>query len=147
MACNIPLERFWWKLQLCFRPHCNWRFASKIMGLQSRKSPNLGDIGTPLGSLGTKNHLDVGSMDSHRVYYKGEGCGFPQVWAVVSLVCLCCPWLILAPKVLQLCINHFMLVLCRFVWVVEAFQFFLIPSLSFNTSLYPFKCWKLGSVP
>jgi len=28
---------------------------------------------------GEKNHLDVGSMASHRVYYKVEGGGFPQV--------------------------------------------------------------------
>jgi hypothetical protein len=26
-----------------------------------------------------KNHLDVSSVANHRVYYKGEGCGFPQV--------------------------------------------------------------------
>jgi hypothetical protein len=25
-------------------------------------------------------------MEKHRVYYKGEGGGFPQIWAVVSLV-------------------------------------------------------------
>ncbi len=25
-------------------------------------------------------------VDRHKVYYKGEGDGFPQVWAVVSLV-------------------------------------------------------------
>jgi hypothetical protein len=30
-----------------------------------------------LGVLGEKNHLDVGSMTNHRVYYKGEGCGVP----------------------------------------------------------------------
>ncbi len=40
----------------------------------------------PLGSLGTKSHLDVGLVGSHIVYYKGEGGGFPQVRAVVSLV-------------------------------------------------------------
>jgi len=56
---------------------------------------------------GEKSHLDVGSKASHRVYYKGEGDGFPQVRVVVSLVCPCCPWLVLAPKVLQLCTNHF----------------------------------------
>ncbi len=60
-----------------------------------------------------KSHLDVGSVASHRIYYKGEGGGFPQVWAVVNLVCPCCPWLVLAPKVLQLCTNHFMWVVCR----------------------------------
>jgi hypothetical protein len=44
-----------------------------------------------------KSHLDVGPMERCRVYYKGEGGRFPQIWAVVSLVCPCCPWLVLAP--------------------------------------------------
>jgi hypothetical protein len=43
------------------------------------------------GVLGEKSHLDVGPVERSRVYYKGEGGGFPQVWAVVSLVCPCCP--------------------------------------------------------
>jgi hypothetical protein len=34
----------------------------------------------------TKCHLDVGLMERHKIYYKGEGGGFPQVWVVVSLV-------------------------------------------------------------
>jgi hypothetical protein len=45
-------------------------------------------LGLPFGSLGTKCHLDVGLMERHIVYYKGEGGGFPQVRAVVSLVSL-----------------------------------------------------------
>ncbi len=49
--------------------------------------------------LGTKCHLDVGPMEKHKVYYKGEGGGFPQVWVVVSLVSLSCLWLVLTPKV------------------------------------------------
>jgi hypothetical protein len=65
------------------------------------------------GVPGEKSHLDVGFVDSHRVYYMGEGGGFPQVRTVVSLVCLCYPWLVLAPKVLQLCTNHFVWVVCR----------------------------------
>jgi len=35
-----------------------------------------------------KCHLDVGLVERHKLYYKGESGGFPQVWAVVSLVCL-----------------------------------------------------------
>jgi len=31
----------------------------------------------PFGSSGTKNHLDVGIVEKHIVYYKGEGGGFP----------------------------------------------------------------------
>jgi hypothetical protein len=42
--------------------------------------------GLHLGSLGKKSHLDVASVRSCREYYKGEGGGFPQVWAVVSQV-------------------------------------------------------------
>jgi hypothetical protein len=61
----------------------------------------------PLGSPMTKSHLDVAPMKSYKVYYKGEGGGFPQVQAVVSLVCSSCPWFVVTPKVLQLCTNHF----------------------------------------
>jgi len=39
-----------------------------------------------LGSPGTKSHSDVGATERRREYYMGEGGGFPQVWAVVSLV-------------------------------------------------------------
>jgi hypothetical protein len=68
---------------------------------------------SPTEVLGEKSHLDVGPVERSKVYYKGEGGGFPQVRAVVSLVCPCCPWLVLAPKVLQLCTNHFVWVVCR----------------------------------
>jgi len=83
-------------------------WGSKVAGVL------IGGIsGLPLESPEKKSHLDVASMESCRVYYKGEGGGFPQVLAVVSLVCLCCPWLVLAPRVLQLCTNHFVWVVCR----------------------------------
>jgi hypothetical protein len=42
--------------------------------------------GFPFESLGTKCYLDVGLVERHKVYYKGEGGGFPQVWALVSFV-------------------------------------------------------------
>jgi hypothetical protein len=82
--------------------------------------------------------LDVAPMERCRVYYK-EGGGFPQVRAVVSLVNSNCPWLVLTPKVLQLCTNYLVLVLCMFVWVVEACHFFLVPSSNSNMPLYPSK--------
>jgi hypothetical protein len=96
---------------------------------------------------GKKSHLDVGPVERCRVYYKGEGGGFPQVQTVMSLVCSCCPWFVLALKVLQLCINHLVWVVCKPVWVSEACQLFLVPSRSSNTPLYPSKCCELGSVP
>ncbi len=69
----------------------------------------------PFGSPKTKSHLDVACVERCRVYHKTEDDGFPQVWAMVNLVSPSCPWLVLAPKVLRLCTNHLVLVLCRFV--------------------------------
>jgi hypothetical protein len=53
--------------------------------------PTLGISGLSLGSSETKWHLGVGFVAKHKVYYKGEGGGFPQVLAVVSLVNSCMP--------------------------------------------------------
>jgi len=90
-------------------------WGPKVVGVLT-----LAILGLPLGSPKTKSHLDVGLMERHIVYYKGEGGGFPKVRAVVSLMSASCLWFVLAPKVLQLCTNHLVLVLCRFVWVVDA---------------------------
>ncbi len=48
--------------------------------------PTLRISGFPFGNPGTKCHLDVGLLERHKVYYKGEGGGFPQVRVVVSLM-------------------------------------------------------------
>jgi hypothetical protein len=80
---------------------------------KSRESQLAGFGESRAGVPGEKSHLDVGPVERCRVYYKGESAGFPQVRAVVSLVCPCCPWLVLAPKVLQLCTDHFVWVVCR----------------------------------
>jgi len=101
--------------------------------------PTLTILKLSLGSPGTKCPSDVRLLERRKVYYKGEGGGFPQVWAVASLVSLSCPWFVLTPKVLQLCTTHLVLVLCKFVWVVEAYQFFLVLSWSSSTPLYPSK--------
>jgi hypothetical protein len=85
---------------------CNMALGSSRRGLQlwfkSRPDPSLGRgatgskvsglqpgtiLGLQLGSPGKKSHLDVASAESYRVYYMGEGGGFPWVRAMVSLVC------------------------------------------------------------
>jgi hypothetical protein len=48
--------------------------------------PTLAISRLPFRSPRTKCHLDVGLVERHKVYYKGEGGGFPQIWAVVYLV-------------------------------------------------------------
>jgi hypothetical protein len=61
-------------------------WAPKVAGVPSSRISRL-----PFGSPGAKCHLDVGFMERHKVYYKEEGGGFPQVRAMVSLVSLSLP--------------------------------------------------------
>jgi hypothetical protein len=86
---------------------------TRLWGPKVVRVPTLAISRFPLGSLGTKSHLDVGLVERHKIYNKEEGGGFPQVRAMVGLVSLSCLWLVLAPKVLKLCTNHLVLVLCR----------------------------------
>jgi hypothetical protein len=66
-----------------------WRSEQRVIVLQSCGSPNLGSFKTPpLGVLGQKCHLDVGAAKRRGEYHMGEGGGFPQVRAMVSLVSL-----------------------------------------------------------
>jgi len=139
-ACDILLESSWRELQLCFRPHLFRNPKSqKFQPAQFQDSQS--------GVPGEKSHLDVGFVASHRVYYKGEGGGFPQVQAVMNLVCPCCSWLVLAPKMLQLCTNHFVWVVCRPMWVNEALTL-LSPILELQHTPLPLKVlWAKECAP
>jgi hypothetical protein len=139
VACHIPLKSSQRGLQLCFRLHFNRRSVEKVMGPQSRESPKLENFGTPshLGVLGQKAIWMWPSWRGTKYTIRGKvvvSSKFELWWVLWVRVC---PWLILAPKVLQLCINHLVLVLCRSVWVIEACQLFLVPFRSSNTPLYP----------
>ncbi len=50
---------------------------TKLWGPKIAGVSILGILGFPFGSPETKCHLDVGLMERHIVYYKGEGDGFP----------------------------------------------------------------------
>ncbi len=73
-----------------------YNFASNLIpirGLQTKLwAPKVVDIlimgisGLSLGSPRIKCHLDVGLVERHIVYCKGEGGGFLEVRAMVSLV-------------------------------------------------------------
>jgi hypothetical protein len=106
-------------------------WALKVMGVS-----NVGISVLTLGSPETKWHLGVSPIARHRVYYKGEGVGFPQVEAMGSLVSLCLPVVCLCSKMLQLhtnqlvvwfvqvCVNDclsFLLLRCILVALVEHF--------------------------
>jgi len=91
-----------WHITYCWKAlNKGYNFAldlTSIKGLHTKlwapkvaRVPNLGISKLPFGSLGTKWHLGADPMARHKVYYKGEGGGFPQVQAVMSLVSLCLP--------------------------------------------------------
>jgi hypothetical protein len=60
----------------------------KLCALKVARVPTVGISRLPLGSPGTKSHLDVAPVESYKIYYMGEGGGFLQVRAVVNLVSL-----------------------------------------------------------
>jgi len=79
---------------------------TKLWAPKVARIPTLGILWFPLGSRKVKWHLSASPVARHRVYYKGEGGGFPQVQTVVNLVS---PWLLVAyscTKVLQLRTNQ-----------------------------------------
>ncbi len=86
VACDILLKSSQWGLQFCLDLISIGGLYIKLWGPKNTGVLILTILGLPLGNLGTKNHLDVGLVERHTIYYKGEGGGFPQVRAVVSLV-------------------------------------------------------------
>jgi hypothetical protein len=80
-------------------------FHTKLWALKVAGVPFVGILGLPLESPGTKWHLGVGPVARHRVYYKGEGDGFPKSklwWVLWVQVCM---WFIVALKIFQLYTN------------------------------------------
>ncbi len=84
VACSIPYN---FALDLISIEGLHTKlWAPKVAGAST-----LGISSLPFGNPETKCHLDVSLVARHRVYYKGEGGGFPQVCVVVSLVSLWLP--------------------------------------------------------
>jgi hypothetical protein len=59
---------------------------TKLWGPKVARVPTLGISRLPFESFRIKCHLDVGLIERHIIYYKGENGDFPQVRAMVSLV-------------------------------------------------------------
>jgi hypothetical protein len=87
MACHIILERYNFAIDLTsIRGLYTKLCASKIAGVLILRI-----LGVPSGRPRTKWHLGASPMARHKIYYRREGDGFPQVQAVVSFVSLCLP--------------------------------------------------------
>ncbi len=82
-------------------------------------TPILGILKFPLGNPWTKWHLGASPMDRHRVYYKGEGGGFPQVLVMVSFVSSCLPVVHPCTKSVSCALTNLLFGLCKFMWVID----------------------------
>jgi hypothetical protein len=88
----VVIELYSWEL-----------WAPKVPGLQSGQFRD--NFGTPTWESEKKSHLDVVLVEWRREYYMGEGGGFPQVRAVVSLVCQSARGLSQHPRVSRMWTN------------------------------------------
>jgi len=70
---NKALERFWGELQLCFRPHSNWRSEPGDMSSQSPGSPTQNSFGTLPWESQEKVPFGCGSHGAtQRIQYGGR---------------------------------------------------------------------------
>jgi hypothetical protein len=92
---------------------------TKLWALKVARVPTVWISRLPLGSPGTKWHLGVGPMAKHKVYYKGEGGGFPKsdLWWVLW-VCIYSSF-VYALKCSNYELTNLLFGLCKSVWVIE----------------------------
>jgi hypothetical protein len=113
VACNIPLESYQWKLQLCFRPHLNKRSTHKVMGPQSYGNLNFGNFGTPIWESQNKNAIWMwASWKGAEYTIRGKVVASPKfgLWWVLWI--WVCSWFVLAPKMFQQCTNQLVVWFC-----------------------------------
>jgi hypothetical protein len=90
VACHIPLKSFRWGLQLCLKSYPNWRCAQKGCAFPKCQETQFWEFrDSQLGNPRVKWHLNVTPVAKHKEYCKGEGGGFPHVWAMVNFMSLC----------------------------------------------------------
>jgi hypothetical protein len=124
VVCHILLERSWQGLRLYFRPYLHWRFAKEVMGLQSCRSPNLGNVAGVLG----QNDIWVLAP-----WWSTKNTIREKVMASPSLGCgeSCEPVFTHGSFVHQKCFSHaltsLLFGLCRSVWVIDLLVTLLNP--------------------
>jgi hypothetical protein len=109
VSCNIPLESSWQGLKLFFKPHRNQRYAHEVMGPQSCKNPNFGNLEVP----GQNAIWMWASWRSTKYIIRGKVVASPKSGPWWVLWVQICPWWVLTPKVPKLCTNQLV------VWFVQ----------------------------
>ncbi len=113
VPCDILFKSSRWKLQFCFRLHLNRRYARKIMGPQSCKSFNCGNFGTSTWESQNKMTFKVlVSWLGIEYIIRGKVVASPNFGPWWVLWVQVCSWLVLTPKMLQLCTNQLVIWFC-----------------------------------
>jgi hypothetical protein len=107
------------------------------MGLQSCKSPNFGNFGTPKWESWDKMRFGCQSCGQSYIYYKGKVVASPKFGPWWVLWVYVCPWFIHAPKCSKYALTNLLFGLCKTVWVIELLIILPSPSRSSNTPFYP----------
>ncbi len=113
VSCDIQFESSRRELQLCFKLHLNRRSACKVMGPQSWKNPNCENFGTPTWESRDKMTFGVLVSWLHTEYIiRGKVVASPKfgLWWVLWIQVY--SWLVLTPKVFQLCTNQLVVWFC-----------------------------------
>jgi hypothetical protein len=107
VACHIPLEKFRWGLQFCFRPRFNWKFAHKVMHLQNHESFKFGNFWDSHLGVSKQNDIWVLALwlDTKNIIREKvvTSLNFKSWWVLWVHVY---SWLVHAPKMFRLFINQ-----------------------------------------
>jgi hypothetical protein len=87
-------------------------------------------------------------MASHREYYKKEGGGFPEVWAMMSLVSQYALGSYVHQKCYDYALINLLFGLCKSLCIIDPLVICINPqSEALGCPSYPLKCCKLRNVP
>jgi len=113
VACDIPLDRSRQGLQLCSRPHFNRRSTHKVMGPQSCRNPSCKNFGTHTCESREKMPFHTKpSWRGTKYTIRGKVVASPKSGPWWVLWVRICPWLVLTPKMFQLCTNQLVVWFC-----------------------------------
>jgi hypothetical protein len=138
VACNILLESCRRRLQICCKPHFNWRIYTQNYGPPKLWKSQLWEFwNSHLGVLGQNDIWMMVPWPSTKYTIRGKVVAFPKSgpwWVLWIHVCL---WFVRAPKAFKLHTNQLV------VWIVQVhvsnwcLSFFLVPILQLQHTPLP----------
>jgi len=148
VACNIPLKSSRQGLQLCIRPHLNWRSAQKVMGPPKLQESQLWEFRD--SHLGVPRKNDIWVMLTWlgtKYIIRGKVVAPPKSESWWVLWVRVYPWFVRAPKCCNYAQTNLLFGLCRSVWVHEELVNLPSPIAKLQHAPLPPKCWEPRSAP